>query len=130
MTWRQTKGSLELANVGDTLQPPTTLFIVHSSIDSEREEAFNHWYTTKHCPDVLKAPGAISARRYRRILGDDPQMYIAVYEFESEDALNRFLESPYRKELLAEHHALWDPFPDLTRGGYVEIWSSDRDSRR
>jgi antibiotic biosynthesis monooxygenase (ABM) superfamily enzyme len=111
--------------MSDTSHPQKALFIVHSSIDAEREEAFNHWYSTKHCPDVLKAPGALTARRYKRILGDDHQMYIAVYEFESEDALTTFLESPYREQILAEHHELWDPFPDLTRGGYLEIWSSE-----
>ena len=108
---------------------PPALYIVHSSIDAQRDEGFNEWYSTKHCPAVLTSPGALRARRYRRILGDDTHAYIAVYEFQDEGSLQQFLDSSLRSELLEEHHALWDPFPDLTRGGYVQIWSSDDDSR-
>ena len=119
----------DTASVSARNQP--ALYIVHSSIDEARDAEFNEWYSTKHCVDVLEGtPGVTRARRFKRILGDDSHSYIAVYEFEDESSLHQFLESDLREKLLAEHHALWDPFPDLNRGGYVEIWSSDdRDVR-
>ena len=70
----------------------TVLFVVRASITPEREEAFNRWYNEEHCPQLLQFRGAVSARRYRAIMGEDRYQYMAVYEFESEATFQRFLE--------------------------------------
>ncbi len=46
------------------------LFMVRATIAPEREDAFNRWYDKEHCPQLLRYRGAVSARRYKRILGD------------------------------------------------------------
>lgn len=60
---------------------PTVLFTVKATISKDREEAFNRWYNQQHCPQVLRFTGAVSAKRYRAILGEDTYQYMAVYEF-------------------------------------------------
>jgi hypothetical protein len=35
----------------------TTLFVVKASITPEQEEAFNRWYDTEHCPQLLQFRG-------------------------------------------------------------------------
>ena len=47
------------------------LFVVRASITPEREEAFNRWYNEEHCPQLLQFRGAVSARRYKAIMGED-----------------------------------------------------------
>ena len=73
-----------------------TIFVVKATIDADQEDAFNAWYDKEHCPQVLRFPGAVSARRYKRILGDEKYQYMAVYEFESEETFQRFIESSFR----------------------------------
>ena len=66
------------------------LFVVRASITPEREEAFNRWYNEEHCPQLLQFRGAVSARRYKAIMGEDEYQYMAMYEFESEATYQRF----------------------------------------
>jgi heme-degrading monooxygenase HmoA len=75
------------------------LFVVKASITPEQEEAFNRWYNEEHCPQLLQFRGAVSARRYKAILGEDEHQYMAVYEFESEATFQRFLKSGHLEEL-------------------------------
>ena len=60
------------------------LFVVKASITPEQEEAFNRWYNEEHCPQLLQFRGAVSARRYKAIMGEHDYQYMAVYEFESD----------------------------------------------
>src|SRR5262245_43591522 len=62
-----------------------TIFVVRASIAKDKEAAFNKWYNEEHVPQVLQFNGAVGARRYRQILGDDKLEYMAVYEFASEE---------------------------------------------
>jgi hypothetical protein len=48
-----------------------TLFVVRATITKDKEAAFNTWYNEEHAPQVLQYNGAVSARRYRKILGED-----------------------------------------------------------
>jgi len=67
-----------------------TIFVVRATITKDREAAFNKWYNEEHAPQVLQFNGAVSARRYKKILGEDKFQYMAVYEFASEAAFKRF----------------------------------------
>ena len=58
-----------------------TLFVVRATITKDKEAAFNKWYNEEHVPQVLQFNGAASARRYKKILGEDKFQYMAVYEF-------------------------------------------------
>ncbi len=69
--------------------------IVASESTPEKEAEFNRWYTDVHVPMLFEYRGIKQASRYKRI-GDDEKSakYLAIYEFESKDALVAFHESP------------------------------------
>src|SRR5947207_4436819 len=100
----------------------TVLFIVKATIPRKREAAFNRWYNYKHCPQFLRYPGAVSARRYKAILGEDRFQYMAVYEFQNETTLREFLESAHFKELKAEYDRHFDGASERARFGYTQVW--------
>jgi len=100
----------------------TTLFVVKASITPEQEEAFNRWYYTEHCPQLLQFRGAVSARRYKAILGEDRYQYMAVYEFESEGTLERFLESEHFAQLRRDYDVSFGDVSERARSAYVQVW--------
>src|SRR2546427_10010924 len=75
----------------------TVLFIVKATIPRKREAAFNRWYNYKHSPQFLRYPGAVSARRYKAILGEDKYRYMAVYEVQDEKTLRSLMKSGHMK---------------------------------
>ena len=62
------------------------ILITSVDITPGAEAKFNHWYNEEHLPEVLACPGFIQSTRYECTLGQ-PQ-YVAVYELESEEALD------------------------------------------
>ncbi len=98
------------------------LFTVRATIAPEREDAFNRWYDNEHCPQLLRYRGAVSARRYKRILGDGKYQYMAVYEFESREALESFLESDHFAELIEEYDRNFGEVSERVRDAYVQVW--------
>ena len=68
--------------------------IVASQSTPDREEEFNRWYTDVHVPMFFGFDGLKQAARYRCI-GDpgNNAKYLAVYEFEDEEALAAFPKS-------------------------------------
>jgi len=99
-----------------------TIFVVRATITKDREAAFNDWYNTQHVPQVLQFNGAVSARRYRKILGDDRFQYMAVYEFASEEAFQRFRDSDHLKALVKDYDASFGAHSDRERSAYRQIW--------
>jgi len=64
----------------------TKLFlIVKAEVEESIEDQWNEWYNTIHVPEVMACPGFLSARR---LLSLDKSTYIAIYELESEAAIN------------------------------------------
>lgn len=63
---------------------PRILQILYSRCtDPSRELEFNRWYTHSHLPDLSRAPGFVSARRFENAFpaaGAAP--YMAVYELD------------------------------------------------
>lgn len=100
----------------------TVLFIVKATITLEQEAAFNRWYDTEHCPGLLRFRGAVSARRYKAIMGEDRFQYMAVYEFESEETFQRFKDSDHLRELVAEYDAHFGTVSERERSAYVQVW--------
>jgi antibiotic biosynthesis monooxygenase (ABM) superfamily enzyme len=98
------------------------LFVVKATITPEQEEAFNRWYNQEHCPQLLRFPGAVSARRYKAIMGEDRYQYMAVYEFESEATLQRFLQSGHLDELKRDYDAHFESVSERARSAYVQVW--------
>jgi heme-degrading monooxygenase HmoA len=99
-----------------------TIFVVRATITKEQEAAFNKWYNEEHAPQLLRYNGAVSARRYRKILGDDKFQYMAMYEFASEDVFRRFEASEHFKELVKEYNANFGTTSERERSAYVQVW--------
>lgn len=98
------------------------LFSVKATITRDREAAFNEWYSGKHCPQLLRYRGAVSARRYRAILGEDKFQYLALYEFQDEATFRRFMDSDHLKELKSDYDAEFGSVSERTRAAYVQVW--------
>ena len=100
----------------------TVLFVVKATIRQDQEEAFNRWYNQEHVPQFLRWKGAVSARRYRALMGEDTYQYMAVYELESEANLVALMESPHMKELRAEYDARFGDVSTRARFAYEQVW--------
>jgi antibiotic biosynthesis monooxygenase (ABM) superfamily enzyme len=98
------------------------LLTVRATITADAEEAFNRWYEDEHCPQLLRYKGAVSARRYRKILGDDKYQYMAMYEFESEATFEAFQKSEHFAELIAEYDRSFGDVSTRERAAYVQVW--------
>ena len=98
------------------------LFVVRATIASDREAAFNKWYNEEHLPQVLRYNGAISGRRYRKVVGEDKYDYMAVYEFASEEVLQKFLQSDALKELRAEYDKHFGDVSERTGQAWVQVF--------
>jgi len=98
------------------------LFMVRATITKDKEAAFNRWYNEEHVPQVLQFNGAVSARRYKKILGEDQFEYMALYEFASEEVFRRFLGSDHLKTLIKDYDANFGGASDRLRAGYVQIF--------
>ena len=66
---------------------PKGIFLAYTNcVERGRDEEFNRWYTHTHLPDLLKAQGVVSARRFFNLNpGVGPSQYLALYEIESDD---------------------------------------------
>jgi antibiotic biosynthesis monooxygenase (ABM) superfamily enzyme len=99
-----------------------TILVVRATIAKDKEAAFNKWYNEEHVPQLLRYNGAISGRRYRKILGDDKFQYMAVYEFASKDVFRRFQDSDHFAELVKEYDANFGTTSERQRSAYVQVW--------
>jgi hypothetical protein len=98
------------------------LFVVRASITKDREADFNQWYNSEHLPQVLRYNGAVSGRRYRKLVEDDKYDYMAVYEFASEEVLQQFLRSDALKELRAEYDKHFGAHSERIGQGWVQVF--------
>jgi hypothetical protein len=98
------------------------LFVVRATIAKEREAEFNRWYNEEHVPQVLRYNGAVSARRYRHVTGEDKFDYMAVYELASEEVLQRFLQSDALKDLRAEYDRHFGAVSERSGTGWVQVF--------
>ena len=71
---------------------------------------------------LLQYRGAVSARRYRKILGDDKYQYMALYEFESEETFDAFQKSDHLAGMVAEYNLNFGDDSERERAAYVQVW--------
>jgi uncharacterized protein (TIGR02118 family) len=100
----------------------TVLFMVKATITKDQEEAFNRWYNEVHAPMLLQFNGAVSARRYKAILGEDKYQYMAMYELKDEDTFKRLMESDHFKALRADYDAKFGSVSERARFAYVQVF--------
>lgn len=99
-----------------------TIFVVRATITKDQEAAFNRWYNNEHAPQVLRYNGAVSARRYKKLMGDDKYDYMAVYEFASEAVFEAFLSSDALKDLKAEYDKHFGTASERVGQGWVQVF--------
>ncbi len=66
------------------------LIVLSNPVKPELEGEYNDWYSNKHLQDLVKLPGVLSARRYKKTaqLATVPTApYLAIYEIETDDAV-------------------------------------------
>ena len=100
----------------------TVLFVVKATITKDREAEFNRWYNEEHCPHFLRYPGAVSARRYKAIMGEDAYQYMAVYEVQNEATFHALMASSHFKELKTEYDAHFGGVSERARFAYTQVW--------
>ncbi len=100
----------------------TVLFVVKATIAKDKEEAFNKWYNEVHVPMVLQFNGAVSARRYKAILGEDKFQYMAMYEIKDEATFERLMESDHMKALKADYGAKFGSVSERARFAYRQVF--------
>jgi hypothetical protein len=70
------------------------IWLVGSECDLSKEKEYNKFYNQEHMPTALKAPGMTRGTRYERVgrQFEYPQ-YLAIYEIESEAAIDTIMKS-------------------------------------
>jgi antibiotic biosynthesis monooxygenase (ABM) superfamily enzyme len=101
----------------------TILYTVKATISKDNEAAFNKWYNEVHALPLSAAPGVLSARRYRAILGEDIYQYMTTYEFEDERAMKDLMASDLIRDLRANFD---HTYPESRRAyaAYEQIWQA------
>ena len=90
---------------------PAAFFVVRATVsDPAKREAFDFWYSREHLPDALKSFGAVKGWRYWS--ASDPSQHVAMYQFLDKAALDRAIEGPEAKRLVADFNRDW---PDIAR---------------
>ena len=94
----------------------------------EQEKEFHYWCNEIHAPDLLKGTGMTSVMRYR---DRDGKGFLTIQEFESEEALEKYLVSERRKELTKETQIHYpagpDDFFDRTVRVFIPIMTKQRE---
>ncbi len=99
----------------------SVLYLVKTTVDLNLDAEFNRWYNEEHAPQHLEFRGCVAARRYRILRTKDRFKYLAVYEYEDEAALQRWLDSSRRQELIADHTARFGK-PESSTEVVAQIW--------
>jgi uncharacterized protein (TIGR02118 family) len=82
--------------------------IVASECHPEEEERFNKWYNEVHVPLLFKYKGMKRVTRCRRFdENKERPKYLALYEFESKEAMDTFENSPERAAAMEEMEETW-----------------------
>ena len=84
------------------------LNIVATECSPENDAKFNKWYNEVHIPMLLKYQGIKKVTRYK-ILDEKQEKprYIAVYEYDTKEALNALTASPEFKAAIEEMQETW-----------------------
>jgi len=93
------------------------ILIVGTRCTPEKEEKFQRWYNEIHIPLLFKFPGMTGVKRWKLLAeGDEYPQYLAIYEFESQSAYEKFLNSPEREAATQEMNETWK------EGKFEVVW--------
>lgn len=92
--------------------------VVATECKPEIDKKFNDWYNDVHVPLLMKYPGIKKTTRYR--LAGEPgacPQYLAIYEYESKEAMAAQPQSPEFAAAIAEMQETWKD------GGFDIRWA-------
>ena len=101
----------------------SVIILVGNVCSPEETEKFSKWQTEVHFPQVLESPGCLGATLYRimepgwDVMGprqEFPQ-YLTIYEFENEQAVDKYEKRRASSEWKAELIKTWgrDPHAEI-----------------
>jgi hypothetical protein len=61
------------------------ILLAHTAPADGKQQEYDDWYNDVHLVDILGLAGFKSARRFKRIDGDEENAYLAIYEVEADD---------------------------------------------
>jgi len=95
------------------------ILIVASECDAEVEDDYNAWYNDVHLPMFMKYEGLKKTSRYK-LVSDTPDCarYLAIYEFESPEALAGFTQSEAYEDAVRDFDEKWK------NGGFHGKWAA------
>ncbi len=71
---------------------------------------------------MLQYNGAVSARRYKKIMGDEKYQYMVNYKIASEEVFEEFKQSDHLKTLISEYAGNFGTVSERDRFAYVQVW--------
>jgi uncharacterized protein (TIGR02118 family) len=84
------------------------LNIVATECSPKNDAKFNKWYNEVHIPMLLKYQGIKRVTRYKTMEEkQDKPRYIAIYEYDTKEALNAQNASPEFKAAIEEMQETW-----------------------
>ncbi len=95
----------------------SAIYVVKIEVDPKDEEAWNDWHTRQHLADVLAAHrGFVRARKYKIDTAEgDWSQYLVMYEIDSHESLNEYLNGEEVTRLRADHYAHFGHCTRLSR---------------
>jgi uncharacterized protein (TIGR02118 family) len=94
------------------------LNMVATQCPPENEAKFNKWYNEVHVPLLFKFKGMKRVTRYRLVTeAEGCPAYMAIYEFDTKEDLEKNMKSPEFAAAIAEMRESWPG------GGFELKWS-------
>ena len=98
------------------MKTESLLLLVEFQCPPEIEKEFNEWHD-EHVSLMLKFPGMKGATRYKRNgANEEYPNYLALYEFENEQAFKKYETSPERDVVLKRTDEWWPEGVPYKRG--------------
>lgn len=103
---------------------PKCFFVVRATVsDPNQRAAFDRWYRDEHLPQAMQA---FAAEKGWRFWSDsDPAVHQASYRFADRATLDRAIDAPSMKTLIAEFDRAW---PGIPRSREVFTLAEERDA--
>ncbi len=95
----------------------SAIYVVKVEVDPAYEEAWSNWHTHHHIPEVLSAHrGFVRARKYKVNNPEDSwSQYLVMYEIDSHESLNEYLNGEEVIRLRADHYTHFGHCTRLSR---------------
>lgn len=92
------------------------IYAIRIEVDPADEHTWDEWYTRHHMPELLAEPGFVRATKYKvdTTMGEWSQ-YLVLYELDSREALDAYLNGEAMIRLRADHYSRFGPSTRLKR---------------